>query len=137
MTLMHGASTDVNRTVLLVEDERDLALLISEILGTLPVQVTVARNGRDAIRIIESGQSFDLVLLDLVLPQVNGLEVLRRLRSISPDVKVIISTGYAQSLDPKDFTRLGISGFLSKPYMPNELVTAVRAVLWPDDNSVC
>jgi len=134
---MPVASTDSNRTILLVEDERDLALLISEILGTLPVQVIVARNGREAIRIIESGQSFDLVLLDLILPQVNGLEVLRRLRGYAPDVKVIISTGHTQSLDPKDFPRLGISGFLAKPYMPNELLTAVRAVLWPEDNSLC
>ncbi len=85
--------------ILLVEDEKDLAQVVCEILHTLPAKVIVARNGREAIRLIESEQPFDLVLLDLVLPQLSGLEVLRRLRRISTSAKVILSTGYIASLD--------------------------------------
>src|SRR5260221_13144386 len=85
--------------ILLVEDEKDLAQLICEILSTLPARGTVAKNGREAIRIIESDQSFDLVLLDLVLPQLSGLDALRRLRRTSPCTKVILSTGYVASSD--------------------------------------
>jgi DNA-binding response OmpR family regulator len=127
-----------NRTdprILLVEDEKDLAQLVCEILNTLPARVTVAKNGREAIRLIESDQTFDLVLLDLVLPQFSGLEVLRRLRSISSTTKVILSTGYVASLDPKDLAGLEISGVLGKPYTPNQLLAAVRAVLWPEVSS--
>jgi DNA-binding response OmpR family regulator len=130
--------TDGNHTdprILLVEDEKDLAQVVCEILNTLPAKVIVAKNGREAIRIIESGQSFDLVLLDLVLPQLNGLEVLRRLRRISTTTKVILSTGYVASLDSKDLAGLEISGMLGKPYMPNQLLAAVRAALWPEANS--
>ena len=130
--------TDGNHTdprILLVEDEKDLAQVVCEILNTLPAKVIVAKNGREAIRIIESGQSFDLVLLDLVLPQLNGLEVLRRLRRISTTTKVILSTGYVASLDSKDLAGLEISGMLAKPYMPNQLLAAVRAALWPEANS--
>jgi two-component system OmpR family response regulator len=121
--------------ILLVEDEKDLAQLVCEILNTLPARVTVAKNGREAIRIIESDQSFDLVLLDLVLPQLSGLDVLRRLRRISTSTKVILSTGYVASLDSKDLAGLEISGLLGKPYLPNELLAAVRAALWPELNS--
>ena len=120
--------------ILLVEDEKDLAQVVCEILHTLPAQVIVARNGREAIRLIESEQPFDLVLLDLVLPQLSGLEVLRRLRRISTSAKVILSTGYVASVDAKDLAELEISGLLNKPYMPNELLAAVRAVLWPEEN---
>jgi CheY-like chemotaxis protein len=115
--------------ILLVEDEKDLAQVVCEILNTLPAKVIVAKNGREAIRIIESDQSFDLVLLDLVLPQFNGLEVLRRLRRVSTTTKVILSTGYVESLDLKELAGLEISGLLSKPYMPSQLLAAVRAAL--------
>jgi len=121
--------------ILLVEDEKDLAQLVCEILNTLPARVTVAKNGREAVRIIESDQSFDLVLLDLVLPQLSGLDVLRRLRRISTSTKVILSTGYVASLDSKDLAGLEISGLLAKPYLPNELLAAVRAALWPELDS--
>jgi DNA-binding response OmpR family regulator len=121
--------------ILLVEDEKDLAQVVCEILNTLPAKVIVAKNGREAIRIIESDQSFDLVLLDLVLPQLNGLEVLRRLRRVSTTTKVILSTGYVESLDSKELAGLEISGLLSKPYMPNQLLAAVRAALRPEINS--
>jgi two-component system, OmpR family, response regulator ArlR len=121
--------------ILLVEDEKDLAQVVCEILNTLPAKVIVAKNGREAIRIIESDQSFDLVLLDLVLPQLNGLEVLRRLRRVSTTTKVILSTGYVESLDSNELASLEISGLLSKPYMPNQLLAAVRAALRPEINS--
>jgi two-component system OmpR family response regulator len=127
-----------NRTeprILLVEDEKDLAQVVCEILKTLPAKVTVAKNGREAIRVIESDASFDLVLLDLVLPQLSGLEVLRRLRRISTTTKVILSTGYVASLDSKDLAGLEISGLLGKPYMPSQLLAAVRAALGPETNS--
>jgi len=120
--------------ILLVEDEKDLAQVVCEILHTLPAEVVVARNGREAIRLIESEQPFDLVLLDLVLPHLSGLEVLRRLRRISTSAKVILSTGYVASVEAKDLAELEISGLLNKPYMPNELLAAVRAVLWPEEN---
>jgi DNA-binding response OmpR family regulator len=120
--------------ILLVEDEKDLAQVVCEILHTLPAEVIVARNGREAIRLIESEQPFDLVLLDLVLPQLSGLDVLRRLRRISTSTKVIVSTGYVASVDSRDLAGLEVSGLLNKPYMPNELLAAVRAVLWPEEN---
>lgn len=120
--------------ILLVEDEKDLAQVVCEILYTLPAEVIVARNGREAIRLIESEQPFDLVLLDLVLPQLSGLDVLRRLRRISTSAKVIVSTGYVASVDSRDLAGLEISGLLNKPYMPSELLAAVRAVLWPEEN---
>jgi DNA-binding response OmpR family regulator len=120
--------------ILLVEDEKELAQVVCEILHTLPAEVIVARNGREAIRFIESEQTFDLVLLDLVLPQLSGLEVLRRLRRISSTTKVILSTGYVASVDSNDLAGLEISGLLNKPYMPNELLAAVRAILWPEEN---
>jgi DNA-binding response OmpR family regulator len=121
--------------ILLVEDEKDLAQLVSEILRALPVKVIVAKTGREAVSLLISEPPFDLVLLDLVLPQLSGLEVLRRLRRISTSTKVILSTGYIASLDPKDVAGLDVSGLLAKPYMPNELLTAVRAALWPEQNS--
>lgn len=130
-----SAGTRTDPRILLVEDEKDLVHLVCEILSTLPAKIIVARNGREAVRIIESAQRFDLVLLDLVLPQLSGLEVLRRLRRVSTSTKVILSTGYVASLDPKDLAKFEVSGLLGKPYMPNQLLDAVRAALWPELNS--
>jgi CheY-like chemotaxis protein len=125
-----GDNTDPR--ILLVEDEKDLAHFVKEILSTLPAQVTVAKHGSEAIHFIESVQPFDLVLLDVVLPQISGMEVLRRLRRISASTKVILSTGYADSIDMKDLTRFEISALLGKPYTPAQLLATVRRVLWPE-----
>jgi CheY-like chemotaxis protein len=116
-------------TILLVEDEKDLAYVVKEVLSTLPAEIIVAKNGSEAVQIIESGQHFDLVLLDLVLPQISGLEVLRRLRRISSKTKVILSTGYAASFDAEELAKLGVSGILGKPYTPDELLAAARRAL--------
>jgi two-component system, OmpR family, response regulator ArlR len=114
--------------ILLVEDEKDLAYVVKEVLSTLPAEIVVAKNGSEAIQIIESGQHFDLVLLDLVLPQISGLEVLRRLRRTS-NVKVILSTGYAASFDAGELGKLDVSGILGKPYTPDELLATARRAL--------
>ena len=132
---MPTADASTSRTILLVEDEKDLAYFVCEILRALPAQVTVAQNGSEAIDIIETSPQFDLVLLDVVLPKVSGLEVLRRLRRISPSTKVILSTGYASSFGAEDLTRLEISGFLGKPYAPEDLLAAARGALWPEKES--
>ncbi len=132
---MPAGVTHSDRRILVVEDEKDLAHLLSEILRALPADVIVAKNGWEAIHHIETGKAFDLVLLDVVLPQMSGLEVLRRLRRISASTKVILSTGYATSLDAKDLTKLEIAGLLGKPYTPGELLAAVRGALSPEADS--
>jgi CheY-like chemotaxis protein len=132
---MAAATDSTNPRILLVEDEKDLAHFVKEILSTLPAQVTVAKHGSEAIHLIESVQPFDLIVLDVVLPQISGLEVLRRLRRISTSTKVILSTGYADSIDSKDLTRLEISGLLGKPYTPAQLLATVRSVLWPEKSA--
>jgi two-component system CheB/CheR fusion protein len=116
-------------SILLVEDEKDLAYVVKEVLSTLPAEIIVAKNGWEAVQIIESGRHFDLVLLDLVLPQISGLEVLRRLRRISAGTRVILSTGYAASFDPEDLGRLDVFSVLGKPYTPDELLSVVRRAL--------
>jgi CheY-like chemotaxis protein len=105
--------------------------LASHVLRKQGYIVLEASNGLDALRITRdpSCQQIDLVLTDVVMPQMGGKEMVRHLQTLFPDIRVLFMSGYAEefmsyrdSLNP-DF------GFIEKPFMPNALVAKVREVL--------
>ncbi len=117
-------------TILLVDDEEMILDLGRQILTMHGYHVLSARNGGEAIELFlkEEGK-IDLVLLDLTMPHMSGLEVLERIRKIDPRMKVVLSSGY-RAEDSHD--REGLSeatAFLSKPYRADVLARLVRDVL--------
>jgi DNA-binding response OmpR family regulator len=113
--------------VLLIEDDARLAERTAEYLQGHEMQVEVAGDGERGLQRAEAG-GFDVVLLDLMLPRLDGLEVCRRLRQRSR-VPVIMLSARSEEIDRVLGLELGADDYLPKPYSPRELVARIRAVL--------
>jgi phosphate regulon transcriptional regulator PhoB len=116
--------------VLVVEDEPDIRDLIVLHLQREGFQVRTARSGADALRQVKVAPP-DLVVLDLMLPELDGLEVCRRLRRdvATASVPVIMLTAKGDEADRVVGLELGADDYITKPFSPKELVARVRAVL--------
>jgi DNA-binding response OmpR family regulator len=115
-------------TVLLVEDDPKIASFLNKGLRHEGFHVDWVTTGEEAISRLEDG-GVDLQLLDLGLPDVDGLEVLRELRERGMDLPVIVVTGRTDPRDQATALSLGVSAYLTKPFPWTELLAAVRAAL--------
>jgi two-component system, OmpR family, alkaline phosphatase synthesis response regulator PhoP len=116
--------------VLVAEDERDVAELIRYTLAREGFEVILATNGADALRQVRESRP-DLVLLDLMLPQLNGWELCRRLKqdAATRALPVIMVTARAEEGDKVLGFELGADDYVTKPFSTRELVARVRAVV--------
>ncbi|TMQ21542.1 MAG: response regulator transcription factor [Candidatus Rokuibacteriota bacterium] len=121
----------VNRpAVLLVEDDARLASMVAEYLGRHEVDVTVVADGERGLAALRRGR-FDVVLLDVMLPGIDGLEVCRRIRA-TPEwraLPVLMLTARGEDVDKIVGLELGADDYLAKPFNPRELLARLRAVL--------
>jgi phosphate regulon transcriptional regulator PhoB len=120
----------VNETVLVVEDEADIRNLVVLHLGREGFRCRTAGSGPAALREARA-QLPDLIVLDLMLPEMDGLEVCRRLRSdtATAEVPIIMLTAKADEVDRVVGLEMGADDYVTKPFSPKELVARVRAVL--------
>jgi len=117
-------------TILLVDDEEMIAEVGGAILEKLGYRALVARGGRQAIELLEEyGDAIDLVLLDMVMPGMDGGKTFDALRARSPNLPVILSSGYAMSDAAMEIMQRGCNGFIQKPYNLSELSQKIRSVL--------
>src|SRR5208282_1662691 len=120
--------------VLLVDDE-DIILDVSrEVLQFLGYDAAFAKEGASAIELYaqekEAGRPFDLVIIDLSIPEgMGGQATIEKLRSYDPQVKAIVSSGYANDPVVQDFSSYGFSGRLTKPYRINEMKTMLENMI--------
>jgi CheY-like chemotaxis protein len=123
-----GAAETPGLRVLAVDDQQVILDLISAMGQSLGYQVRTAPNGDEALALVHR-EAFDLILTDLALPGISGLEVARRSREARPGVPVILVTGWANELDQAELDRVGIAEVLYKPFRIEQLTEAVRRVL--------
>ncbi|MBM4323875.1 MAG: response regulator [Deltaproteobacteria bacterium] len=117
-------------SVLLVDDEEVILDVGEKILKVLGYKVLEARGGAEAIEIFKKHQdSIDLVLLDIIMPQMGGGEVYDRLKEISPEVKVLLSSGYSIDGEASKIMARGCNGFIQKPFDILQLSQSIRAIL--------
>jgi two-component system alkaline phosphatase synthesis response regulator PhoP len=121
------------RTVLVVEDELKIARLIRDYLEQAGFAVETATDGKGAVASARQHKP-DLIILDLGLPEMDGLDVIRTLRSGS-NVPVVVVTARADEADRVVGLELGADDYIVKPFSPKELVARVRAVLRRTDNA--
>ena len=122
-------------SVLVVDDEPTIAEIVARYLDRAGYRTRVARDGREAIELAESERP-DLVVLDLMLPRMDGLEVMRRLRERDRDrIAVILLTAKGVESDRVIGLRLGADDYVVKPFSPVELTARVGAVLRRVDTS--
>jgi len=111
--------------VLVVDDEPALREIERSILQELGYRVTAASNGREALECIAATPDLDLLILDMVMPEVSGAEVAARLRHLRPGLPIIIASGYNMTTDGE----VHADGFLQKPFTSRELARTVAEVL--------
>ena len=117
--------------VLMIDDDVELCEMVAEYLAPEAFAVTAVHDGLSGIERVQSG-AFDIVLLDVMLPGVNGFEVLRRLRSgkgPAAGTPVLMLTARGQTVDRIVGLEVGADDYLSKPFDERELVARMRAIL--------
>jgi DNA-binding response OmpR family regulator len=107
--------------VLLVDDEEELVRALAERLEIRQLDCEIALNGEEALRIVED-RTPDVILLDLKMPGMDGMEVLRRVKKSHPEIQVVVLTGHGSEHDEQIVRRLGAIDYLQKPVDIRELV---------------
>ncbi len=117
-------------TILLVDDEEMIIEVGRPMLEALGYEVLVARGGRDALEIYEEyGHRIDMVILDMIMPGMNGGETYDRLKEINPDIRVLLSSGYSINGEAKEIIRRGCTAFIQKPFNIKDLSRKIGEVL--------
>ena len=117
-------------TILVVDDEKIIRDLVKRLLSNASYTVLLAESGAEAVEIYrEQGDKIDLVILDIIMPEMSGQETYERLREIDPNVKVLLSSGYSQNGQAQEILEAGVQGFLQKPYDLSQVLYKVREVL--------
>jgi two-component system OmpR family response regulator len=115
-----------SKNVLVIEDHTDIANLIQLHLADLACRVELAADGRDGLRKAEQ-QSFDLIILDLMLPGMDGLEICRRIRRHAHYTPILMLTSKTSELDRVLGLEVGADDYVSKPFSIRELMARVKA----------
>ena len=114
--------------ILVVDDEESIRDLLRLVLTGQGYSVVTASGGEEAIEYLEA-QPFDLVITDLVMPTVNGVEVLRAAKRIDPNFPVIVITGYPSVETVTELVRLGAGDYLTKPFNVDVVIVTVAKLL--------
>jgi len=116
------------KNILLVDDDTGVRTVFSSILRKEGYRVTAVKNGYEAIKVIDE-ESFDLALVDLRMPGLDGIQVLEKIKSRRPQTRVIIYSAYGLVEDAVEAMRKGATDYLNKPFSPNELELNVKKAL--------
>jgi len=116
------------RRILVVEDDLDIAHLVEMHLKDLGAEVTLAHDGNVALE-LATKKPFDLIILDLMLPGIDGLEICRRLRSRTNYTPILMLTARSADVDRIVGLELGADDYLTKPFNVRELIARVKALL--------
>jgi two-component system cell cycle sensor histidine kinase/response regulator CckA len=117
-------------TVLLVDDEEMILDVGRKMLEALGYVVIIAASGEEALEIYKGNLDMvDIVVLDMIMPEMGGSETFDRLRQINPRVKALLSSGYSVDGQAREILERGCQGFIQKPFKMVELSQKVREVL--------
>jgi len=120
-------------TILLVDDEPMITEVGKEIISMLGYDVITASSGMEALEIVGTqNKRIDLFIIDMIMPQMSGGELFDKLKSLDPDVKIILSTGYSIDGEAREIINRGCKGFIQKPFTVSQLGEKIRDVLGTD-----
>lgn len=119
-----------SETILIVDDEQVILDVNKPMLENLGYTVRTASGGREAIEIFNTdGDQIDMVILDIIMPDLGGGAVFDHLKAVKPDVKILLSTGYSITGEAEEIMARGCAGFIQKPYTMKKLSEKIRDVL--------
>ena len=114
--------------ILIVDDETDLRTLLRHILTAQGYQTTDAEDGEEAIELIKR-HKFDVALLDIQMPNINGIQVLKYIKEHSPQTKAVMLTGYADLKHAMEAKEFGARDFIGKPYKLEDVLSTIEHIL--------
>jgi CheY-like chemotaxis protein len=124
-----GASQTTDATILVVEDEPIVRMLVVDQLGDLGFHTAEAQDASEALALLGRGDRFDLMLTDVGLPGMNGRELAEAARGLQPDLKVLFATGYSGGHEGElGLPAIGM-GLVGKPFEMDELARRIRSLL--------
>ncbi len=119
-----------DETILIIDDEEVNTEAVKELLSTLGYKVLTAKSGKEAIKKYkENFQEIQIIILDLIMPDMSGRETLEKLMEINKDIKVLLSSGYSMNGEASNLLKLGCKGFIQKPFRVEELTRKIREIL--------
>ena len=122
-----------NKPILVVDDEKNIRLTVSQTLESLGLKTDCASTGEEALAKLRE-KEFGLILLDLNMPVVDGVEVLRQVREYRPDLRVIVMTAYGTRELAVEAMKLGAVDLIRKPFVPEEIRERVARVIEKEKN---
>ena len=120
--------------ILIVEDDKHILTGLVDNLEIEGYKTVIARDGKEALRQVKE-RSPDLIILDIMIPKLNGFEVCKELKSMGVKTPIIIVSGRAQESDKVLGLELGADDYITKPFSPRELIVRIRAVLRRVENA--
>lgn len=117
------------KTILVVEDEPKLREIYNETLKEEGYQVLLVENGLKGLNVVKSGAAIDLIITDIKMPEMHGVEFVKNVRDAGIETPIIMCSAYEAMKNDFDIVSAGIADFLGKPIDIDELVTKVNAIL--------
>jgi len=118
-----------SKNILVVEDDESSAFLLNEFLKNTGAKIIYATDGRDAVDYVRDNPETDLILMDILLPEKDGLTATREIKSFATHVKVIAQTSYAFSVNAKEAEQAGCDAFITKPLNMSLLLEKIDGYL--------
>jgi CheY-like chemotaxis protein len=116
--------------VLLVDDEEIILEVGKELLEGMGYQVLTAKDGKEAVEVYKKDRDeIDIVVLDMVMPNMGGGEAYDRMKEINPEIKVLLSSGFSIDGEASEILERGCNGFVQKPFTMKELSGKIRDIL--------
>jgi len=115
------------KNILIIDDEEIIRMSCERALQVSGFGTAVASSGMEGLKILEKGK-YDIVLLDLKMPDMDGMEVLNKIKSSWPDVNVIMISGYSTVDTAVQALRFGAVNFIQKPFSPDTIISAINEV---------
>lgn len=117
-------------TIMIIDDEEMIRNVMQKALIKKKANVILSSGGQKAIDLFRNNKDIiDLVILDMIMPEMSGSEVFERIKQIKPDVKVLIVSGYALGNEKENMTRAGVKGFIKKPFNIGDLLEAIFTII--------
>jgi len=124
--------TGIQLNVLVVDDNQINRLLISKVLNRWGIQPEFAENGEQAVEKIEGNHNLDVVLMDVAMPEWNGIEATRKMVADNPRARVLVLSMHKEAIYVREILRAGARGYILKDAVDTELLNAVRSVAHGD-----
>ncbi|MBN1572852.1 MAG: PAS domain S-box protein [Deltaproteobacteria bacterium] len=128
--LAEGTAAGGTETVLIIDDEQYVLDIWADYLTDNGFKVLTAKNGKKGIKLFkERADDIDIVILDYIMPDISGRDVLKRLKEIKKDIKVLVASGYSKNGQAKEMMEGDADGFIQKPSSLSELIRKIRGII--------